>query len=184
MSEVVRYSENPFIEGMNVPTKGRAVRISKIGGSGDVLVNQHTGEVSGTHVTTYRKVDAEKFVKLFTANIALTFALKSAGIKAMNVVIWTVQHNAISKDQVDLEKFTLELFLKSHVDLDPPIKLSLATFGRGIAELEKANIIAKTLKKGRYFINPNFVFNGDRIAFTTVIERVSGDSHLQQDFLT
>jgi hypothetical protein len=183
MSEIVRYSENPFMEGMTVPTKGRAVRISKIGGTGDVLVNQHTGEVSGTHVTTYRKVDSEQFVKLFTANIALTFGLKSAGIKAMNVVIWTVQHNAISKDQVDLERFTLEFFLRAHVNLDPPIKLSLATFTRGITELEKANIIAKTLKKGRYFINPNFVFNGDRIAFTTVIERVSGDSHLQQDLL-
>jgi hypothetical protein len=183
MSEIIRYSENPFMEGMTVPTKGRAVRISKIGGSDDVLVNQHTGEVSGTHVTTYKKVDSEQFVKLFTANIALTFGLKSAGIKAMNVVIWTVQHNAISKDQIDLEKFTLELFLRAHSDLSPPIKLSLATFTRGITELEKANIIAKTLKKGRYFINPNFVFNGDRIAFTTVIERVSGDAHLQRDLL-
>ena len=111
MSEVVRYSENPFMEGMTVPTKGRAVRISRIGGSGDVLVNQHTGEVSGTQVTTYRKVDSEQFVKLFSANIALTFGLKSAGIKAMNVVIWTVQHNAISKDQIDLERLTLDFFL-------------------------------------------------------------------------
>ncbi|WP_259272006.1 hypothetical protein [Klebsiella pneumoniae] len=37
--------------------------------------------------------------------------------------------------------------------------------------MEKAKIIAKTMRQGRYFINPNFVFNGDRIAFTTVIER-------------
>jgi hypothetical protein len=42
---------------------------------------------------------------------------------------------------------------------------------RGLAELEKARIIAKTLRQGRYFINPNFVFNGDRVAFTTLIER-------------
>jgi hypothetical protein len=27
------------------------------------------------------------------------------------------------------------------------------------------------MRQGRYFINPNFLFNGDRIAFTTVIER-------------
>ena len=37
--------------------------------------------------------------------------------------------------------------------------------------MEKAQIVAKTMRQGRYFINPNFVFNGDRIAFTTVIER-------------
>jgi hypothetical protein len=40
-----------------------------------------------------------------------------------------------------------------------------------LAELVKAQIIAKTMRQGRYFINPNFLFNGDRIAFTTVIER-------------
>jgi hypothetical protein len=27
------------------------------------------------------------------------------------------------------------------------------------------------MRQGWYFINPNFLFNGDRIAFTTVIER-------------
>jgi DNA-binding GntR family transcriptional regulator len=51
------------------------------------------------------------------------------------------------------------------------MKLSIATFKRGINELENAKIIAKTIRKGWYFINPNFIFNGDRIAFTTVIER-------------
>ena len=52
------------------------------------------------------------------------------------------------------------------------LKLSYATLKRGINELEKAQIIAKTMRKGFYFINPNFVFNGDRIAFTTLIERI------------
>jgi len=32
------------------------------------------------------------------------------------------------------------------------------------------------MRKGRYYINPNFVFNGDRIAFTTLIERKQPDS--------
>ena len=27
-----------------------------------------------------------------------------------------------------------------------------------------------TERKGDYFINPNFAFNGDRVAFTTVLE--------------
>jgi hypothetical protein len=40
-----------------------------------------------------------------------------------------------------------------------------------LRDLEKAQILARTLRKGRYFINPNFVFNGDRIAFTTLLER-------------
>lgn len=56
------------------------------------------------------------------------------------------------------------------------MSLSIATLKRGITELEKAQIIAKTVRKGRYFINPNFIFNGDRIAFTTVIERAKRSS--------
>ena len=167
----VRYKTNPFLEGMTIPVKGKQVRLSKIGEDNNVLINQDTGEVHGTHVATFKRVDGEQFVKLFTANIALTFDLSSAGIKAFNVLMWAVQRSAISKDEVDFDNFVLEEFLEEYKDIDRPLRLSLATFKRGINELEKAQIVAKTIRQGRYFINPNFVFNGDRIAFTTVIER-------------
>ena len=65
----------------------------------------------------------------------------------------------------------LEEFTEAHTGKEPPLRLSTATFLRGLAELVKAQIIAKTMRQGWYFINPNFIFNGDRVAFTTVIER-------------
>lgn len=169
----IRYDRNPFTENMNIPINTKNVRLSKLGKDDNVLINTGTGETLGTHVTTYKKVDSEKFVKLFTANIALTFDLKAAGIKAFNVLMWAYQHqnNQISKDLVPLDKFVLEEFLAYHIDREPKIKLSLPTFGRGLAELEEAKIIAKNIRAGWYYINPNFAFNGDRIAFSTVIER-------------
>lgn len=170
---IVRHEQNPFIEGMIVPIKGQKVQLSRLGKDDTVLVNHSTGEIQGTHVTTYRKVDSEQFVKLFTANIALTFDLKAAGIKAFNVLVWVLQNNAISKDLVPLDKFALDEFLKFHDDRQPKIKLSQATFWRGLSELEKSQIIAKHVRQGWYFINPNFVFNGDRIAFTTLIEKAN-----------
>lgn len=176
---IVRHKTNPFLEGMTVPVKGKQVKLSKMGNEDHVVVNQSTGESYGTHLTTYKQVDGEQFVKLFTANIALTFDLSSAGIKAFNVLLWVVQHNAITKDEVDFDTFILEDFLKEY-EGKKPIKLSLATFKRGINELEGAQILAKTIRQGRYFINPNFVFNGDRIAFTTLIERKKS-RELQQD---
>lgn len=176
-TKVTRYKDNPFVGEMVVPTKSKTVKLSVLGQDDNVIVNQNTGEVNGTHVVTYKKVDSEQFVKLFTANIAMTFDLKSAGLKALNVLFWAVQHRAISRDQVDLERLTLDDFLEYYEDKEPPIKLSLATFTRGINELERAQIVAKTLKKGRYFINPNFVFNGDRVAFTTLIERKESIEH-------
>ena len=166
-----RYKTNPFVADLCVPVKNRQVKVSPIGSNENVLINQSSGEVKGTHVTTYKKVDGEQFIKLFTTNIAMQFNLTSAGIKSLTVLVWAVQHKAITKDEVDLDSYSLDDFLNAHADSRPPLKLSLATFKRGLRELELSSIIAKTIRAGRYFINPNFVFNGDRIAFTTVIER-------------
>lgn len=173
-----RFKTNPFIEGMVVPVKGQHVKISRLGKDDNVLVNQATGEMQGTHLTTYKKVDSEQFIKLFTANIALTFDLSAAGIKTLNVLLWVVQNQAISKDVVVLDQMMLEEFLNEQ---SRPLKLSSATFKRGLNELEKAQIVAKTMRKSFYYINPNFVFNGDRIAFTTLIEKRQKGEENQQE---
>ena len=167
-----RHKSNPFLGDMILPVKGKQIRLSRLGRENNILVNQDTGEVHGTHVTTYKRVDGEQFVKLFTANIGLTFGLSSAGLKVFSILLWAVQHKALSKDEIDLDSLALEEFLENHKDL----KVSLPTFKRGLNELEKAQIIAKTMRQGRYFINPNFVFNGDRVAFSTVIERKKRES--------
>jgi hypothetical protein len=119
------------MEGMIVPIKGQKVQLSRLGNDDNILINQATGEVQGTHVTTYRKVDSEQFVKLFTANIALTFDLKPAGIKAFNVLLWILQDRAIERDLVPLDKFVLEDFLSAHNDRSPAIKLAQPPFWRG-----------------------------------------------------
>lgn len=168
---VVRYDTNPFLRDMVIPTKEAQIRLSRMGKDDQVLVNQATGEIKGTHVVTYRKVDAAQFVKLFAQNVALTFGLGSAGIKALNVLIWSIQNNAIEKDVVPLDKYVLDEFISKHADFKPPLTLSPATFARGLVELEAVQIIAKHLRPGFYFLNPNFAFNGDRIAFTTLIEK-------------
>ncbi|EMY8141480.1 replication/maintenance protein RepL [Shigella sonnei] len=164
---VVRYKENPFIKDLALTISSKRVMISPMGKDEHVLVNQSTGEVTGTNVVTYKKVDNEEFVKLFSRNIALTFELTSSGIKSLNVLIWSVQNTAIQKDVVALDQLAFDDFMKEN----PNLKMTLRTFQRGLSELESSKIIAKTMRKGFYYINPNFVFNGDRIAFTTLIER-------------
>ena len=164
---LTRYTENPFLENMTIPVKGQSVRLSILGKDDDILINQGTGEVHSTHVTTYKKVDTDQFVKLFTANIGLTFNLNSAGIKAFNVLLWAVQHKALGKDMIPLDSYLREEFLNAKKE----IKLSQATLKRGVLQLEKNSIIARALRQGWYYINPNFCFNGNRIAFTTVIEK-------------
>jgi hypothetical protein len=161
-----RYKENPFIDQLVIQTSTKKIAVNVLGKGNNILVNQDTGEIQGTQVTTYKKVDSHEFVKLFVNNIALTFELHSYGIKAFNVVMWAIQYSGINKDLIVLDSYTLENFLSKN-----NLKMSIPTFRRGLSDLVKAKIIAKSIRKGWYFINPNFIFNGDRIFFTTIIER-------------
>lgn len=162
-----RYLTNPFLDNLIVPIKGRQVQISRLGADDNILINQRTGENLGmTSVVSYKKVDSDQFVKLFTKNIKLAFELTQAGQKALYVVYWAIQKTK-NNDFLGLDQFTLKNFLIDNPDLE----MSLPTFKRGLGELVKNQIIALSERKGFYFINPSFVFNGDRVAFTTVIER-------------
>lgn len=174
-----RYKTNPFLKDMIIPIKEARVRLSSLGKDNNVLVNQNTGEVHGTHITTYKRVDGEQFVKIFTANIALTFGLTAYGIKAFSVLMWAMQNKTISRDEIYLDSHTREDFIEAHQTDNNPLRLSQATFARGLADLTKAQIIAKTLRQGVYWINPNFVFNGNRVAFTTLIEREEKNDNRQ-----
>jgi len=165
----IRFNENPYINDLVVPLTNKRVQVTPLGKENNVaLINTETGDLQGTHVTTFRKVDADQFVKLFIANIGLTFNLKSCGIKAFNVLMWTIRQGSPNRDLFALDKYALECFLDSQGE---DLKCSQSTFSRGLVDLEKSKIIAKNVRKGWYYINPNFAFSGDRIAFTTIIER-------------
>nr|MCD4164215.1 hypothetical protein [Escherichia coli] len=88
-----RFSENPFIKDLIIPVKNKQVRISRLGEDNNIMINQSTGEVlGGTSVVTYKKVDSDNFIKLFTQNIKLAFELTQAGQKALFVLFWAVQN--------------------------------------------------------------------------------------------
>lgn len=163
---LIKHRYNPFFDELEIETKTQSVKVASLGKS-NVIVNQDTGEISGTHVRTYRKVDSAQFVKLFTQNIGLTFDLTSAGLKAFNVLMWCVQRNGHNKDELTLDSYALEDFIEDNNGLT----LSLRTLRRGLTELCNANILAKSVRVNSYYLNPSFVFNGDRIAFTSLIER-------------
>ena len=177
--KAIKYKENPFLDVFRVTTKGKRVSVTAIGGESNVLINQETGEIKGTHVSSYKQVDDEEFVKIFTANIAMTFELNAAGRKMFDMLLHVVQIEAISKDQIYIDELVREEFTIKH-----SVKLSSATMYRGLDNLMAKKILAKSTRTNIYFINPNLVFNGDRVVFSQAIERKqkrhNGDSHLQE----
>ena len=151
-----RYKENPFLEGMVIPVKGRQVRLSSGSSEENVLVNQHTGEIKGTHVTTYKKVDGEQFIKLFTANIALTFDLSAQGIKAFSVLMWAMQNKAIERDEIFLDTHTREDFIDSHLDSDKPLSDEQhLTYSKRVMGLDLVELMQKLLVHQFQTILPN-----------------------------
>lgn len=153
---------------MEVKKSKKRVTLSRLGKDDNVLINHRTGEHLGTQVCTFRQVDSEGFVKLFSRNIGLIFDLKSAGIKVLTLVVWAVQNKAINKDLIALDNYTLNDYLE-----ETRIKnLSQRTFYSGLKQLQEAKILAKNIRAGYYYINPSFIFNGDRIIFSEVVERI------------
>ena len=165
-----RHAQNPFLQSMMIPIGKKSVQLSRLGKNDNVLIDKRTGEISGTHVVAHKKVDTEKFIKTFSDYMAFTFELTKSGNKALRIVMWAMSEQSTNKDTVILDKYTHKDFIEKNEGLT----MSYTTFTRGLGELEKAKIIAKTLRVGSYFINPSCMFNGDRIAFTTLIERDNG----------
>jgi len=168
MKELLRFKANPFMRDdfMQIGTKN--VPVSVMGKGDNILVDTNTGESLSTHVVAHKRVDTSKFIKVFADYMSFTFELTKAGNKSLRVVMWALQEQGINRDLVTLDKFTHEEFLSEHSF--EAKAFSYPTFARGLGELCKAKIIAKHVRHGDYFINPACIFNGNRIAFTTVIE--------------
>lgn len=164
----VEYKENPFTQSLTVKTRSKTVTIqaSDRMNTEYAIVNQDTHEVKSTHIATYKQVDDDQFVKLFTQNIAMIFDLNQAARKTLDMIMHVMQRTAISKDEVYIDDNVRADFTEMF-----SLKLSKTTMYRGLTELESANIIAKSVKTNIYFLNPNIVFNGDRLVLTQAIER-------------
>lgn len=177
-----RYKQNPFTKELTVNAKNQKVRVSNSAKLNDeTWINNTTGELATTQLYTYKEVDEAQFVKLFTQNIALTFNLTSAGLKSLNVLIYAVQYKAMNKDIVILTEITLAEFLEAEANKGNKFILSRPTFTRGISELIKSNILARCERAGDYFINPNFVFNGDRLLFVNAIKKKPKTNKITED---
>ena len=149
-----RFEKNPFLSGAEVATKTRRVTNKR----GDMmLVNSNTGEIQ-TQIAGFweaEEVDSTKFVKLFIRGVKALKELTGAGTKVFEVLYINVQEN-IGKDRV----------LMSFAEVDQALTpMSESTFMRGMRELVEKKFIAATPTLGVYWLNPDFVWNGDRLAF-------------------
>ena len=154
------YEKNPFMFDVDVRTR----RVTNK--SGDMmLVNSQTGEIQSQIAGFWQgeEVDSTKFVKLFVQGVKALKELTGAGTKVFEVLYLRVQE-AIGRDQIYMAFSSVDQALTP---------MSSPTYDRGMRELIEKGFIAATPSQGMYWLNPSFVWNGDRIAFVREYRKVS-----------
>lgn len=146
------YTSNPFV--CEVQTSTRRVTNK----AGDMmLVSSETGEIQSKIAGFWKtqEVDSTKFVKLFTQGVKALTGLSQTGIRVFEILHSIMQDN-IGKDIVYISYSFIN-------KLDKP--MSNPTYDRGMRELIEKGFIAASNHQGLFWINPNFIWNGDRLAF-------------------
>lgn len=149
---VALYKINPFV--VDIETRTKRITNKK----GDMmLINKGTGEIQSQIAGFWEseEVDSTKFVKLFVQGVRALKELTAAGTKVFEVLYLRVQEN-IGQDQIYIA------FAAVDQAVTP---MSSSTYKRGISELIEKGFLAATTMQGMYWLNPSFVWNGDRLAF-------------------
>lgn len=149
---VVLHTENPFMANTKVATKTKRVTNKR----GDMMLLSNEGEVVSNVAGfwTTEEVDNTKFLKLFVNGVRALAELSNPGTRVFELLYVEMQNN-VGKDQVYL----------SFTAIDQTSTMSRATFKRGMAELIDKKFIAAMPAVGWYWVNPDYMWNGDRLAF-------------------
>lgn len=148
----ILHDANPFM--VNVTTKTRRITNRR----GDMqLVNAQTGEITAPIAGFWEaeEVDSTKFVKLFINGVKALKELTSPGTKVFEVLYMRVQ-NSVSKDQLYMSFSSID---------QAETRISEATYTRGMRELVDKGFLAATPHIGLFWLNPDYIWNGDRLAF-------------------
>jgi len=152
LSQQLKWNYNPYTQG--------ALKSTLLGEDEECkIISNPIGDGKPPGIARVRAVDNEKYVKIYTGFITQWFDLTQAAQKILAYIITILP---INKDLI-------------HLPLD---RLSAATgytsessMYIALNELVNKRIIARYKERNFYFINPNFLFNGNRIVFADAIQR-------------
>lgn len=154
------YEQSPFLRPGLVATKVRKISNSK----GEMMViNGKTDEIVAEVAGFWQaqEVDNTKFVKLYVNGVKAFKELTGAGTKVFEVLYLEVQKN-VSQDKIYMG------FALVDQETNP---MSSATYDRGMRELISKGFLAATPLQGWFWLNPDYLWNGDRLAFVKAYYR-------------
>lgn len=156
--EIASYSkapslrESPFLDDLIIKTRGKRLTVAR----GSALINEATGKIeSRTEIGQVIPVDTEQFIRLFSKDLADWFDFDRATQKLFAKMLIKVQSEAINRD----------IFYYAIEDMMTDTGYSKPTVYKCLTELINKKIIAKHHNQNLFFLNPRFLFNGDRADF-------------------
>jgi hypothetical protein len=153
---MIVHEKNPFIGQVVANTKTGVRKLANKSGDQMMVVSASTGEiVAPAGFWQYQEVDKTQFLKLYEGGVKAFKDLSNAGSKVFSIMSAEIQSN-MGKGMIYL----------SFNRIDQAIyQMSVATYTRGMRELIDKEFLATSADQGWYFINPDYIFNGDRMAF-------------------
>ena len=152
---LIKHKANPFLETASLSTKSRMRRIADTKGEKLMVINENAEMLGPAGFWHTQEVDKTQFIKLYVNGVRAFKELTNAGARCFELLYVEMQRN-IGKDQVILAYAAL--------DHDAE-QISERTFYRGMRELIEKAFIAESVIPGVYFVNPDYMWNGDRLAF-------------------
>ncbi len=154
----IEHKKNPFVFNMSIDTKKKKLTVDR--GS---EVETEEG-VFTTTISQIQEVDREEFLKIFTGQIKFYFDLTQTGFKLFFIIMGLYQKQ-IGGDEIYLNFETAKEEAEKYESA-----ISKAVYYRGLKELLEKKMIARSVKKYIFYINPAIIFNGDRARFVKEIK--------------
>lgn len=153
LSDHPKSKDNPFLEEavQHLEKKNKKIGVVE---SGQELIDTDTGEVvqHTNAIYTRKYVDTQQFVKLYTGNVQIFFELGKTGAKVFQYILEMCVK--INKDQI---------LINIQEAIEHTGYSTKASIYEGLADLCDKKILHRSEQNGVYFINPQIVFNGDRM---------------------
>jgi hypothetical protein len=149
------YDRNPSVPHPNaLSSKRKPFKVAN--GNRVMIVGRDTGEVLGDgHAAFFemKEVDETQFIKLYLAGIKQTAKLTAAGLKIFELMYYQMREIPQS-DKIELNLY----HVKKH-----GLNMTERTYQRGMREMLEHQFLFRSTSADVYFVNVNFVFNGNRI---------------------
>lgn len=157
-----KYKKNPYEPNLIIPQRNKTVAISNEQLS---LFDQDGVVVSDNAFIGIRnRVDKEKFVKIFKAQIKALFSLSMAGIRVFGYIMDATR---ISESMIFFSKRACKKYTGYS---------STNSVNVGVSELLEKGFIARSEEPNIFFINPAIFFNGDRMTIVNQYIKIGSET--------